>query len=303
MSKETNQVLGHGDEADGIEEYDNPLPDWWIGLFIVTIIWGVMYGISFHFIEGDSQEKRYEEQLAVAELRWPTPDGPAAFETSPELIAEGQEVFATTCVACHGADLSGGIGANLVDAEWLHGGAPEEIMHTITEGVTAKGMPAWGQILGPHKVQAATAYIVSMQTLPLPPPRPPGAEPEPAPEPVVADAPVEEAAGDEGTAGDEAAVAAADEVAEEVTGDPMVEGAEIFAQNCVACHAADMTGGVGPSLVDAEWIHGGELAQIEHTITEGVPAKGMVAWGPILGPAKISLVAQYVHQKAAEANP
>ena len=50
MSKETNRLLGHSDEADGIDEYDNPLPDWWVGLFWLTIVWAIGYGVHYHFI-------------------------------------------------------------------------------------------------------------------------------------------------------------------------------------------------------------------------------------------------------------
>ena len=82
--------------------------------------------------------------------------------------------------------------------------------------------------------------------------------------------------------------------------DPSITGESIFLQNCVACHGADMTGGVGPNLIDDEWIHGGDLPTITRIITEGVPEKGMISWGPILGEQKIELVAQYVHSKTAE---
>jgi cytochrome c oxidase cbb3-type subunit III len=67
MAKETNQVLGHGADADGIEEYDNPLPDWWLGLFLLTVIFGIGYGVNYHFIAGDSQAKRYEAEMARAQ--------------------------------------------------------------------------------------------------------------------------------------------------------------------------------------------------------------------------------------------
>jgi cytochrome c oxidase cbb3-type subunit 3 len=72
-------------------------------------------------------------------------------------------------------------------------------------------------------------------------------------------------------------------------------GKAIFTQNCVACHGADLKGGVGPDLTDAVWIHGGTLANITNVITVGVPEKGMLTWGPILGAEKISQVAAYVH--------
>ena len=56
MSKqELNQVLGHADEADGIEEYDNPLPNWWLGLFYFTIVWAIVYGIHYHFVAHRSE--------------------------------------------------------------------------------------------------------------------------------------------------------------------------------------------------------------------------------------------------------
>ncbi len=56
MSKDTNRVMGHADEADGIEEYDNPLPDWWLGLFWLTIVWAIGYTAHYHFIGNRSQE-------------------------------------------------------------------------------------------------------------------------------------------------------------------------------------------------------------------------------------------------------
>lgn len=83
--------------------------------------------------------------------------------------------------------------------------------------------------------------------------------------------------------------------------DVPMTGEQIFVQNCVACHGADMKGLVGPSLVDATWIHGGTLDDIKRTITNGVPDKGMVSWGPVLGEEKIGLVAQYVLEKNQQA--
>ena len=291
MAKDTNQILGHGDDADGIEEYDNPLPDWWVGMFIITIIWAVMYGVTYHFIMGDSQVKQYEQQMADAALRWPAAEGGIAFEMDDELIAEGAEVFTQTCVACHAADLTGGIGANLVDAEWIHGGDPDSIIETVNNGVVDKGMPAWGPILGPRRVQAVVAFIVSKQTEePITIARP---EPTEAVEGTLADAGTDIA--DAGTDAAEADTEALIEV-----DDPIAAGEEVFMTNCVACHAADMTGGVGPNLIDDEWIHGSSLEDIRTVITEGVPAMGMISWGPILGDQKIDWVTQFVHSKTAE---
>jgi len=73
-----------------------------------------------------------------------------------------------------------------------------------------------------------------------------------------------------------------------------VEGGQIYQQFCVACHQADGSGSVGPNLTDAYWIHGGRPLQILATVTNGVPEKGMVAWGGQLGPARVQKVVAYV---------
>lgn len=268
MARETNEVLGHGDEADGIEEYDNPLPDWWMGLFIITIVYGVVYAFSYHFIFEDSQHKRYLAEMQYAQLQWPAPDGPMPFEMDESLLADGEAVFAQTCASCHGAQLEGGIGPSLVDEEWVHGGSPDEIVATITKGVAAKGMPAWGPVLGPNKVRQVATYVVSKM----------GEVP-----------PSDGSAATEGAA----AVEAAEPVA--------LDGAGIYAANCAACHGPELEGLVGPSLVDDEWIHGQDLEQIIATVTTGVPEKGMVSWGPILGEEKVELVARFVHDRSMEA--
>ncbi len=80
---------------------------------------------------------------------------------TPEAVSAGEPVYMTTCLACHGADLEGGIGADLSDDEWVHGGTPEDVIRTIREGVLEKGMPAWGPILGPEKVNQVAAYVLS----------------------------------------------------------------------------------------------------------------------------------------------
>ena len=155
---EKDVELGHGDEYDGIEEYDNALPAWWLGLFYFCIVWGVIYAVHYHFIGDRSQVASYEAELAAAEVLWPTPDVTEVV-VDDNVIAEGEKVYTTNCVACHGADLTGGIGPNLVDEEWIHG--RENLATTIEEGIPEKGMPAWGPILGSAKVAQVAAYIDS----------------------------------------------------------------------------------------------------------------------------------------------
>lgn len=272
MSKLNDEILGHGDESDGIEEYDNPLPDWWVGLFLITILWGGWYLLDWHVLSPKSQESLYLAEMEEARTQWPDLDKGAAFDDSPAVLAQGGELFAANCASCHGVDLRGGIGANLVDTEWIHGGTFDDVVATITAGVAAKGMPGWGPILGPKKIAATASFILSKQTGEAPAAKPDGA----------ADA--------GGSA--EAPVAADAEGAAEVNGEL------VFATNCVVCHKADMTGGIGPNLVDDEWIHGGELAQIQTTVEKGVPAKGMISWKGTLSDAEIAAVSQYVYDKS-----
>ena len=162
MAKENNRLLGHSDEADGIDEYDNPLPDWWLGLFWLTIVWALGYGVHYHFIADRSAVKELAAEVAAAEARWPAQAAVAAdFAVTPDAVAAGGELFQVNCVVCHGPNLEGLIGPSLVDEEWLHGGTRESVLRTIGEGVLDKGMPNWGALLGADKVNQLAAYVIS----------------------------------------------------------------------------------------------------------------------------------------------
>jgi cytochrome c oxidase cbb3-type subunit 3 len=166
VSKDTNRVLGHADESDGIEEYDNPLPDWWLGLLWLTVIWAVAYGVHYHFIGNRSQEGRLASEMQAAEVRWPVEAAAAvSFAITPEAVAAGEVIYAQNCAMCHGAELEGGIGVALNDTEWIHGHDSEDVIREdviriITEGVPEKGMLTWGPILGPEKINQVTAYVL-----------------------------------------------------------------------------------------------------------------------------------------------
>lgn len=161
MSRNDDRPLGHGDQYDGIDEYDNPMPDWWVGMFFLTILWSVGYATNFHFLSRNSQEKWYEEELAAARREWPELQRAAGLDNSPATLAAGAEVFATNCASCHNVALTGGIGPNLIDDRWIHGADFAAVSKTINEGVGAKGMPAWGPILGPQKAAAVASYLLS----------------------------------------------------------------------------------------------------------------------------------------------
>jgi cytochrome c oxidase cbb3-type subunit 3 len=161
LPPEQNRLLGHAAECDGIEEYDNPLPTWWLGILYGTIVFAIVYTADYHFVNHRSQAGEYDAEVAAAAITWPTPDASALANVplTPELIAAGKAVFESNCIGCHGTDLHGGVGPNLTDLDWIHGGTLENITKTITEGVPAKGMITWGPILGPEKISQVSAYI------------------------------------------------------------------------------------------------------------------------------------------------
>lgn len=162
MSKETNEILGHADESDGIEEYDNPLPDWWLGLFWLTIVWSLAYGVHYHFIGERSQPKALAAEVAAAAARWPAQAaGAATFALTDEAVQAGEGIYAENCSVCHGAELEGGIGPGFLDDAWIHGSEPEMVVRIISEGVPDKGMLSWGPILGPEKINHVAAYVLS----------------------------------------------------------------------------------------------------------------------------------------------
>jgi cytochrome c oxidase cbb3-type subunit 3 len=80
-------------------------------------------------------------------------------------------------------------------------------------------------------------------------------------------------------------------------------GEKVFSSTCASCHGEKLAGGIGPSLVDQTWIHGGRATEIFHTVTEGVAAKGMPNWGPVLGSRKISEVVAFILSKHEPSEP
>ena len=80
--------------------------------------------------------------------------------------AAGRDTYASMCMSCHGDRLQGGIGFNLADDTWVHGGKPLEVIKTVSDGVPAKGMPAWGAVLGPKKSAEVVAFILSKHAAP-----------------------------------------------------------------------------------------------------------------------------------------
>lgn len=169
MADQENRLLDHS--YDGIQEYDNPMPRWWVITFWATIVFSILYALNVPGIgSGKGRIADYEADVAAAKaLREKLePSGGATNETLVALlsdagaVAEGKQTFTTYCAACHREDGGGLIGPNLADDSWIHGGAATEIHRTIAEGVLAKGMPNWGKVLRPEQVNSVTAYVLSL---------------------------------------------------------------------------------------------------------------------------------------------
>lgn len=162
MAKHADRILDHADEYDGIQEYANPLPRWWLAILWGSIVWSPLYMGYHHLLPGNTQGSRYEAEMTAAAERWPAVDPvalAAEMASSPDVVVEGRKIYAQNCVACHGADMGGGIGPNLKDGTWIHGGALDQITSVVTNGVLEKGMLAWGPILGPQQVAKVSAYV------------------------------------------------------------------------------------------------------------------------------------------------
>lgn len=155
--------------VDGIQEYDQRLPFWWLCILFSMIAFSIVYWLvlddrSFEGARDNQLEvklaeidtKRLANSIDVSndDLFWDMSD-------NPTFVSAGQATFESYCVACHGKELQGGIGFNLVDAEWVHGGKPSEIYVTIDKGVPAKGMQAWGPTLGQKRITEVIAYVLS----------------------------------------------------------------------------------------------------------------------------------------------
>lgn len=155
---------------DDIEEHDNRLPNWWVGLLWATIVFSAGYWLYYEaFRIGPNQEAEYEAEIAQFKSKQPKKNGPLedasllALAKDEKVLEKGKADFATTCLACHGPEGGGLLGPNLTDGYWLHGGKPMQIRKTIAAGVLEKGMPAWEQSLGAERVNAITAFVISLK--------------------------------------------------------------------------------------------------------------------------------------------
>jgi len=178
----TAALLDH--EYDGIREYDNPLPGWWVWTYWASFFFAIGYVFHFHFSgNGISIADAYENDMAAAreeQLRHSlgekvSEESLAKLMADPALMKDAQALFTQRCTQCHGAHGQGVIGPNLTDAYWLHGqGTLLDIHHTVSEGVPDKGMPPWKMQLTPVQLRELAAFVGTLRGQGLPGKQPEG---------------------------------------------------------------------------------------------------------------------------------
>lgn len=253
------ETMGHVWDED-LEEYNNPLPKWWLNLFYITLFWGVGYLIfypglgSFKGVLGWSQVSQYNAEVNAAEEDY----GPLFAQylqtdieelaKDEEAIKVGERLFSAYCTTCHGSDARGARGfPNLRDNDWLYGGDPAQIVASITNGRSGV-MPPWNESLNDKQIRTTARYV-------------------------------EHLAG------------------RKVQASVVSEGKASYDVYCVACHGGDGKGNQqlgAPNLADKIWLHGGSTKKIIETIAHGRNGI-MPPHETFLGEAKIHLLAAYVY--------
>lgn len=171
---------------DGIREYDNPMPGWWVSIFIGCIVFSAFYGLYFHVVDwGRMPDETYVVALGDYESKKELRDRAEAANVSedslkratedPKLLAQGQAVFAAKCASCHQQDGSGLIGPNLTDHMQLHGETRMDIYKTVQKGVPGTAMLAWGEQLPQTDILAVSAFVTTLRGKGLPGKAPEGA--------------------------------------------------------------------------------------------------------------------------------
>ncbi len=173
-------------DYDGIQELDNNLPPWWILGFYITIGCAVLYiGYYEFYLGGNISQQEYRAEVVAAEeakeaylatLGNSIDESNVEYITDASALAEGKSIYDANCVACHGGGGEGGVGPNLTDQYWLHGGGITDVFKTIKYGVPAKGMIPWEDQLTPPQMQQVASYVLTLKGTNPPNPKEPQGE-------------------------------------------------------------------------------------------------------------------------------
>lgn len=247
-----------------LTEYNNPLPRWWLWLFVSSIVFALGYLVLFpglgnypgllHWTSASQTESDDAAKQAAFAQRFAAFKDKSLTDLSkdPTAMSTARNLFALNCSSCHGSDGRGAKGfPNLADQDWLWGGSEQNIYQSIAMGRN-NAMPAWGSVLGADGVDQVMAYVLSLS-------------------------------GRQSTG-------------PQASGAGIAAGRERFQTLCTACHGVDGKGNQSlgaPNLADSIWLHGGSLADIRETITNG-RVNHMPAQLERLGETKVRLLAAYV---------
>ncbi len=172
---------------DGIQEMNYGMPPWLTTFFLVTMGFGVIYLINMYgigFVQ--HQDDEYQQEIAIAAVQAEkrnkkmansVDENSVKFTSNASVLKEGEEIYIANCRACHGGTGGGGVGPNLTDKYWLHGGSINDVFKVVKYGVPDKGMISWQTKLNPAKISAVSSFIMTMQgTTPENPKEPQGVE-------------------------------------------------------------------------------------------------------------------------------
>jgi cytochrome c oxidase cbb3-type subunit 3 len=162
-----------GHVYDGIEEYDNPLPAWWLYMFVISMVFAIGYLVifpglgNFKGVIGWTQVGQWEKENEKLDAKFDVLLKKYAAMPVEELAKDekarrsGQRLFASYCATCHGSDAGGNTGfPNLRDQDWLYGGSPDRIAESIIKG--RKGaMPAWKGIMTDQQINDVATWLAA----------------------------------------------------------------------------------------------------------------------------------------------
>ncbi|MCD2422234.1 c-type cytochrome [Niabella pedocola] len=169
MEEEGSLDVGHS--YDGIRELDNATPPWFTIAFMASIVFGIGYLWRYHVLHAaPNQYEEYEIAVTKGNLNvaaYMKSKGDAVNENTVVMadaagIEAGKKLFMNNCTACHGNAGQGGVGPNLTDDYWLHGGSIREVFKTIKLGVVEKGMMSWKDVFSAEQIAEIASYIKSI---------------------------------------------------------------------------------------------------------------------------------------------
>ncbi len=169
IEEEGTMDIGHS--YDGIRELDNATPPWFTISFLASILFAFVYMYRYHVAySAPNQLQEYKMEVAkaqAAQKEFLANQGNLVDENTVTMLDEagintGKSLFDANCVACHGSKGEGGVGPNLTDDYWLHGGSINDVFKTIKYGVIEKGMKSWQEDFSANQIAQISSYIESI---------------------------------------------------------------------------------------------------------------------------------------------